>query len=241
MISPVDTQPAPPASTTGASPKSGRGFALLFAVLTVLVTAGTIALAAIAPSFNQANAPTLPSSWSQAYDSNLSTDDGSWGVASGCAFQHGGLDAVAPSNGSGDATHCVFQPSRTHDYLSNGFLLQVTLDPAPAVTGNQVPLFVLGSGGGLSVDQSGTFLICTDTCTQTLQAETTDTFAWHGVAANTVTLQWLGPGSELAIFANGQRVTSVKFDVGSESQALALGAAPGDEAIFTHVTLYSAS
>jgi hypothetical protein len=247
MISPVDTRApnAPANGAPGAPAKSGRAFALIFGVLAVIVTLGTVALAAIAPSFNMANAPTVPSGWSQVYNADLSAGDTSWDVAHGCTFQNGGLDARPRSS----PAICLFQPSRTTDYLGSGFLLQVTLEPSGQVAGNQVALFELGTdatnGGKLSVDQSGTFTICTDTCadpsaSEPLPPQSTDTFAWHGVAANTITLRWLGPGTTLDIFANGQSVTSVKFDLTGSNDQLALGAVSGDEAIFTHVTLYSA-
>jgi hypothetical protein len=245
MISPSTLQsaPPPPSSAPGADgqpPASRRSwFAIGFAVAAVLITAGAIALAALAPTLNSSSAPTAPSGWTQVYDAAPQPGDTVWATTSGCALESAGLHVTGRDN---IGIACTFQPSKRQDLLGNGFMLTLGLAPGADVpTALEEALIVLGDSGEVRIDQYGHVAICTPACGErNANVTTVDAFAWHGYAANTITLRWLGPGNDLEVYTNGQRTLTAPFDVTSASRILALGTPKQDEAIYTHVTLYSA-
>ena len=68
------------------------------------------------------------------------------------------------------------------------------------------------------------------------------TIFWHGDAfvANTLTVRYHGATGELTLFVNGQQAAQASVAVPSGA-TLSLSTPTGDEALFTHATLYSAS
>lgn len=242
--------PAPPAvdgQPLAQRPKSffaGR-FGLIFGLVVVILSVVAIALASSGPLF--VNHSAVPAGMTRVYD-GVPNDSGAWSAADGCSQAQSGLD-VKSSNHHG----CQFLPSESADLLSQGFYLSITLAPDASVTNEQVPLVALGNDVFVAFDQTGTYLICTGAC-GTLSSDTrvsASTSAWHtdGYTPNTFSIVYQ-PGADngqdaLVLFANGQQVRTVDLRVPSGADlVLAATESPqgaAGEAIYTHVTLYTAA
>jgi hypothetical protein len=252
MIQTPPTQRYPGAQSAGdATSASSQGrrrtwFAITFGAIATLLTVSAIVLAFVAPMFDTSTAPSIPENWSVVYDKapNSSFD---WANRNGgCLVDSAGLDATGSNVGS---KYCTFIRSETNDLLSGGFLLNVQLAP-----GSQAPNrfesaeIRLGDTRRVIVDQSGNYAICGPSCSLNQQDPPVQgaSFAFHGAGytPNTITLRWLGPGSNLELYINGQLAATAPMDLvrsAANPPVLYLGATASDEAIFTHVTLYSAS
>jgi hypothetical protein len=73
----------------------------------------------------------------------------------------------------------------------------------------------------------------------------TSTVAWHGdsYVSNTLAVRYLpdaGGGGSLTLFANGQQVATLALDL-NQGDSFGIGADANGEAVFTRVTVYSAS
>lgn len=232
------TYEAPRTEQSPSNPRRGV-FALGFAVAAIVITLGSIFLATIAPSFNSTSAPTAPAGWSTVYDADLKPGEPEWPNTSVCALENQGLH-VTGQNNIGIA--CAFQPSKQRDLLGNGFMLDLSLAPGANVASLEEAVIVLGDSGEVRIDQFGHVIACTPTCGSSNATVTRESaFAWHGYAANTFTLRWLGSGNDLAVYTNGQQTLTAGFEFTGGSRLLLLGTPKQDEAIYTHMTLHSGS
>lgn len=239
--SPVDGQPL------AQRPKSffnGR-FGLIFGLVAIILSVLAIVLASSGPFF--VNHTAIPAGMTKVYD-GTPNDTAAWSAIQGCSHVQNGLDVT-----SGNRDGCQFLPSNNADLLSQGFYLSVTLAPDASVTDTQVPLVSLGNDVFVAFDQAGAYLICTGGC-DTLGGDvavSASTSAWHtdGYTPNTFTLVYQ-PGSDngqdaLVLFVNGQQTRTVDLSVpqGADLVLAATEPAAGEpgEAIYTHVTLYTAT
>lgn len=241
-------KPAPPPEE-GPAPKAPRGLlpdraSIIVAGVVSVITLLALFLAILAPSLGEQSGNAVPSGWSKVFDGAVH-NDGSWDTASGCNFTSAGLDV----SGQREGTVCAFVPSTSSDLTSQGFLLDVQLAPAGAVSGNQSPIITIGnvSGGAasagflsISFDQQGGYVICTPENLPLCMRGAT--VAWHGdgYVPNSIAVRYLPSQGQLTLYANGQAVTTIAASI-SGQQTLAIGADSNGEALFTHVTLYSAS
>ncbi len=237
---PVDGQPL------AQRPKgffSGR-FGLIFGLVAIVVSALAVVLASSGPLM--VNHASIPAGMNKVFD-GTPTDSAAWSTIEGCSLAQNGLD-VKSSNHQG----CQFLPSENADLLSQGFYLRVTLAPDASVTDTQVPLVELGNDVFVAFDQAGAYVICTGTC-DTFGGDTRvsgSTSAWHtdGYTPNTFTLVYQ-PGADkgqdaLVLFVNGQQQRMVDLSVASGADLVLKATEPAQgepgEAIYTHVTLYTA-
>ncbi len=235
MTAPTEIRPPSP-SPTPAPQRAGVWAAPLFGAVIAVVTLGAIALGLIAPQFGQNAAGDLPSGWAVVFDSDLATATSDWKVGADCGFDHGGLFA-----NSGNSP-CVYTPSSKADYLSQGFRLDATLAPASALEKSQVAVLLAGTAY-FGIAQDGSFALADDG--RTSDAETRDTaFNWHanGLSPNTIRLEWGGPDTPLVAYTNGYKAAEIPFSISASSNhALEIGASRDGQALFTHLTLASAS
>ncbi len=243
-------QPAPVAQPDeGPLPEIPQGYApgryaSIFAIVLVVVCLGALVLAALAPALAAQSQVAIPSNWGKVYDGVIRVG-GPWDTANGCSAVSKGLDVQA-SNTNSDVL-CDYTPSEQLDLLRHGFYIQAQVAPAARVAGDQLPDIVVGQGQDLTLvafDQEGNYGICAIT-----KCRKDSTVAWHSddFVANTIGMLYV-PYSDsdssvsgtLTVFANGQAIARTAAAVSSNSP-LALGAAQGGEALFTHVTLYLAS
>jgi hypothetical protein len=235
MTAPTDVRPpSPPPAPAPA--RSGGWFAAVFGAVIAIATVATIALGAIAPQFAE-NAPSdLPSGWGVVFDSDLANATSDWKVGADCGFDRGGLFA-----NNGDSP-CVYMPSSNADYFSQGFRLDATLAPASAVEQSQVAVVLAGTAY-FGIAQDGSFALADDA--RGSDEEVRDTaFNWHanGLAANTIRLEWDGPGTPLVAYTNGFKAAEIPFSMSASSNhALEIGASRSGQALYTHITLASAS
>lgn len=238
---PVDGQPL------ARRPKSfftGR-FGLVFGLVVVVLTVAAIALASVGPLF--VNHSAIPAGMTKVFD-GVPNDSSAWRAADGCALVANGLD-VDSSTRDG----CQFVPSVNADLLSQGFYLSVTLAPDASVTNAQEPVVAFSNDEYVALDQSGAYLICTgifdrfgnNICVSDYSS------AWHtdGYTPNAFTLVYQ-PGADngqdaLVLFINGQQTRTVDLSLSSGAGLVLAAAEPAQgergEAIYTHVTFYTAS
>ena len=235
MTAPAQLQPqfTPPAL----APRRGGGwFAPIFGVLIALATVAAIGLAAISPQLGESAASSLPNGWTVAFDTDFASATSDWRVTADCGFARGGLFA------SSGASPCVYAPSANADYLSQGFRLDATLAPAAAVEKSQVAVVLAGTAY-FGIAQDGSFALADDA--RTSDEEVRDTaFNWHanGLTPNTIRLEWDGPGTRLVAYTNGFKVAEVEYSIAESSDhALQIGTTSDGQAIYTHMTLASAS
>jgi hypothetical protein len=227
----VPPQFAPPAPRRG-----GGWFAAVFAFIITLVTGSAIGLGAIAPQFVENAASDLPSGWTVVVDADLANAPSDWQVGPDCSFDRGGLFA---SSGS---SPCVYTPSARVDYLSQGFRLDMTLAPAASTEKSQVAEVLAGTAF-FGIAQDGSFALADDSHYSATQAQDF-AFNWHanGLAANTIRLQWDGPQTPLVAYTNGYKAAEIPFSMNASSNhALQVGAGRDAQALYTHITLASAS
>jgi hypothetical protein len=201
-----------------------------------LVTIVTIGLAVIAPQLSENAAGDLPSGWAVVFDSDLSSGSSDWKVGADCGFDRGGLFA---SSGN---SPCVYTPSSEADYITQGFRLDATLAPAGAVEKSQVAIILAGTAY-FGIAQDGSFALAD--YARGSDTEVRDTaFNWHanGLAPNTVRLEWNGPGTPLVAYTNGFKVAEIEYSITPASNhTLEVGTSEDAEALYTHMTLASAS
>ncbi len=249
-------QPAPVAQPDeGPLPEMPQGYApgryaSIFAIVLVVVCLGALVLAALAPALTSQSQAAIPSNWGKVYDDVIRAG-GAWDTVDGCSAVSKGLDVQASNTDSG--VLCDYTPSEHLDLLRHGFYIQAQVAPAARVAGDQLPAIVVGQNQDFSVDfdQEGNYRICAiASCWKdSTVARKDSTVAWHSddFVANTIGLLYV-PYSDsdssvngmLTVFANGQAIARTAAFV-SFNSPLALGAAQGGEALFTHVTLYLAS
>ena len=235
MTAPAEVRPPSPSPAPASSRSSGWP-APVFGAVIALVTIVTIGLAVIAPQFSENAAGDLPSGWVVVFDSDLSSASSDWKVGADCGFDRGGLFA-----NSGDSP-CVYAPSSEADYISQGFRLDATLAPAAEVEKSQVAVVLAGTAR-FGIAQDGSFALADNV--RTSDDEVLDTaFNWHanGLTANTIRLEWDGPGTPLVAYTNGFKVAQVEYSISpSSNHMLEIGTTRDGQAIYTHMTLASAS
>ena len=244
-------QPAPPAPEVqpdeGPLPEPPQGvapgrYAGIFAIVLGVVCLAALVLAALAPTLSPRAATNVPTTWAKVYDDVIRTGS-AWDTSGDCTPVSGNLDIQA----SDTSVSCNFKPSESLDVLSQGFYIQAEVAPAARVAGVQLPMITVGEGQDIKVafDQEGNYRLCAGAGSNVCLSDST--IAWHsdGYVPNTIGLLYI-PGAStsdsgtVTFFANGQEIAS-KPDTLPSNAPLALGAATGGEALFTHVTLYLAS
>ena len=252
MPVPLPPSPAPaPAAVDGQPlaqrPKSfftGR-FGLIFGLVVVVLTVAAIALASVGPLF--VNHSAIPAGMTKVFD-GVPNDSSAWRAADGCSLVANGLDVESSTR-----TGCQFVPSKNADLLSQGFYLSVTLAPDASVTNAQEPVVAFSNDEYVALDQSGAYLICTGTFDRLGNNICVSDYssAWHtdGYTPNTITLVYqLGADNgqdALVLFINGQQAHMVDLSLSSGAELVLAAAEPSQgqrgEAIYTHVTFYTAS
>lgn len=247
--------PATPGAATDATPTSpaaqrvSRRYSLIFGVALTAVTVIALLLAFFSSNFLPRAANALPASWTRAYNADLTgSDNGSWDETQGCSMTGLGLDA---DPGENNDAQCAFTPSVRQDVTANGFYFVTQLAPAA-----KVPVFarsvisvgdISSSGASGSVvhfiiGQDGAYILCDGDCSQTTSGiyMSGGLASWHGDAhiANTIAVKVSPDHSALTVYVNDQEVATVAPQFGPQP-GIALGALAGDEAIYTHATLYT--
>ena len=240
---PIPPAPAPATSEEGPAPHAPRGiapdrYARVAGIVIVAITLAALALAVIGPALAPSVSSAIPSGWARVYDASL-TDDGKWLTPVGCSFTATGLDVQAPSTPA--ASGCAFSPSQNGDLTSQGVLVRVALAPAASVKGNQVPTITLNFEGApvtFSITQEGQFELCLPDGSLTCHSDAT--VAWHedGFVANTMALRYVN--GIVTGYANDQQIIERSVNVlGLGRATISLAATRGNEALFTHATIYS--
>lgn len=210
-----------------------------FGIGMTIVTVLALLLGAVAPSLVQRATALVPRDWTKVFDGPI-TASSPWALNSDCQLSSEGLDVSS-------STHqalCAYQAASGQDLVSHGVLLVAQLAPAGQVTGNQRPVIQFGtesSSAFASVNQTGQYELCAGDSQYACQAGTT--VAWHGdgYIANTIAVRYepTVQGGRMTLYANDQKVASQVVTLAPGS-AIVLSAAPSSEAVYTHVTLYSA-
>jgi hypothetical protein len=200
-----------------------------------MVTAATIALAAIAPQLAESAPSDLPSGWTMVFDTDLTATTSSWEIGEGCLSESKGLLV------SQQQTGCAYTPSQKTDYLSQGFRLAATLAADSNVEQSQVPELKAGTAYfGIAPD--GTYVL---TGSGASDSEVKgDALNWHtsGFTPNSIRLEWDGPGTSLVAYTNGYKTAEMPFSISASSDhKIELGSGSDAQALYTHVTLASAS
>jgi hypothetical protein len=234
--------PAPAPSEEGPAPRAPRGvapnrYALIVAIVIVTITVAAMVLAVIGPALASSGPSPIPSGWARVYDASL-TNDGSWDAGADCSYATNGLDV---RGGANVRNACVFGRSEGNDLTSAGVYVQASVVPAASVPGNQVPAIALvfnDSRAFFAVNQEGQYELCLPG--DGSLCPTGATVAWHedGFVANTLALRYAN--GILTGYANGQVVAERPADLSSKA-TIVLSATRGDEALFTHATIYSGS
>ena len=249
---PYPQQSAESAQPTTTAP-APRRYNLIFGVTLTVLTLAALVLAFFASDFRQSGASALPSTWTQAYNADLTTGGSdAWDQTHGCDLTAHGLDAT--SSASTDAV-CGFQPSVQSGVTSAGFYFITTVAPAANVPAYVTSIVSVGDLSGSSattgsefsfiVTQAGAYTLCDNYCSPSGSSSVYlhgGLAAWHGNAqlSNTIALKVTPDHSALTFYVNGQQVATVTPQFGPQP-GLALGAAAGSESIYTHATLYTGS
>jgi hypothetical protein len=172
------------------------------------------------------------------FDSDLSNATNDWQVSADCSFGRAGLFA------SGSDIACAYVPSTTHDYLSQGFRLNMTLAADVAVDKVQIPVLEAGTAF-FSIQNTegheGSFVLA-DAAHYSDSQVTGSTVNWHtnGLTVNTIRLEWDGPGTSLVAYTNGFKAAELPFSMSAKANhTIKLGADTDAQALYTHVTLAS--
>ena len=226
---------------------SANRYTLIFGVGLTGVTLIALLLAFFSSDFRPRASQALPANWTQAYNADLTgSDTGAWDETQGCSMTGVGLDATPTA--SNDA-QCAFMPSIRQNVTAQGFYFVTQLAPAAKVSAFARSIIsvgdISGSGGAtvhFIVGQDGSYTLCDGECLPSVSAiyEHGGLAAWHGDAlvANTVAVKVAPDHSTLTVYVNDQEVATVAAQFGPQP-AIALGAPAGDEALFTHATLYT--
>lgn len=241
---PAPPPPAPMTSEEGPAPRAPKGvapdrYALIVAIVLIAITVAAMVLTVIGPALAPSASSAIPSGWAQVYDASI-TSDGTWENSSaGCAFTPDGLDVSA---GSGASTSgCAFHASRDRDLTSQGVFVRASVAPAASVRGNQVAAITLVFANGtvtFAVDQEGQYELCLPDGSSMCHSDTT--VAWHedGFVANTLALRYIN--GIVTGYANGQQIVERSVDLTGQA-TISLDTTRGNEALFTHATIYSGS
>jgi hypothetical protein len=236
---PIPAEEQPLAEPTGGLWPSR--FGKVFGVAAIVLTLAGLLLAGLAPQLVTHAPSGAPAGWTTLYDGTPSDSTG-WDAAAGCTFSHSGLDVAGADGSSG----CAYVPSQQHDLLSGGFQFSVALAPDGSVKLEQDPQITLTGGGSslyVVLNQTGEYIICEDSCRPGSGVYFIGlSVAWHtdGYTPNSITLRYLPADDSLTMYTDGQEVRTFQVSLPTQP-ALALGADSGGEAIYTHVTLYSAT
>ncbi len=239
-----NTAPTRPAAQTVSS-----RYSLIFGVALTAVTVIALILAFFSSNFRPRASDALPASWTQAYNADLSgSDTGSWDETQGCSMTGLGLDA---DPGDDNDAQCAFTPSVRQDVTANGFYFVTQLAPAAkvqefarsVVSVGDISAFDSGEGASVHfiVGQDGAYILCDGDCSQATSAIylSGGLASWHGDphVANTIAVKVSPDHSALTVYVNDQEVATVATQFGPQP-GIALGSLAGDEAIYTHATLY---
>lgn len=226
-------------------------YARIFGIVVVVVTVAVLALTTVAPAFSTHADSALPAGWTKVYD-DVPNGARDWTLKAGCTVTPRGLDVRGDQVQGG----CSFVPSTQDDLLSSGFLLAVTLAPDASVEGYQAPVVgVVGETDGVFVlfGQAGEYAVCVDTCDSPKVQDLSS--AWHtdGYTPNHFAIRYLPSddihAARLTIYVNGQEIQTVEDIDLPNAPVLVLDATEQGssdsntfgEAVYTHMTLYSAS
>jgi hypothetical protein len=253
-MSPTETTNPPTAP--GATPTqpslrvASRRYSLIVGVTLTVVTLIALIVAFFSSDFRPRASNALPSTWTQAYDADLTASDtGVWDETQGCSMTALGLDASATDSSNGQ---CVFTPSTQQNVTANGFYLVTELAPAAKVPAFARSVISIGDVSNpdafngavvhFIVGQDGSYILCDGVCSQVDSAIYLHggLAAWHGDAlvANTVAVKVSPDHSALTVYVNDQEVATVAPQFGPQP-GIAVGTVSGSEAIFTHATLYT--
>ncbi|HEX8982571.1 MAG TPA: hypothetical protein VF792_07375 [Ktedonobacterales bacterium] len=225
-------------------------YSMIFGVALVGVTLVALILAFFSSDFQPQGAHSVPASWSQVYNADLTgLNDSAWDETSGCSFTALGLDAVSSGATSGQ---CVFLPSVKQSVTAHGFFFQTQLAPASKISAFARYAISVGAvgdnaatDGGLIhfiVGQDGKYILCDGVCVQGTSAiyQQGGLAAWHGDAllTNTLAIKVSPDHTMLSVFVNDQQIASVSTQLGP-TPTIAVGTVSTSEAIFTHATLYA--
>ncbi len=234
----------PPAKPEAASPeRSGRSsrFGLFFGIVVSALTLGAIVLAIFAPQLTSTPNLQVPAGWQQVYNDNPGNSTGVWNNNTGCSFPAEGL--LIASQGT-----CDFEPTSNSD-LSGGVLIDAQLAPAADVSASQDAGILLDGSLLFIITQQGDYEICRDSCGSTDSLSTItrplasgSTIAWHSDAfvANEMAVLYNADQNTVSFYANGQFVDQISAGFGA-NPSIALTTSSSGEALFTHVSIYSAN
>jgi hypothetical protein len=239
-----DTTPSRPATQAASS-----RYSLIFGVALTAVTVIALILALVSSNFRPRASNALPASWTQAYNADLTgSDTGSWDETQGCSMTGLGLDA---NPGDNSDAQCAFTPSVRQGVTTNGFYFVTQVAPAanvPAfarsvISVGDISAFDSGNGTAIHfiVGQDGAYILCDGDCSQATSGIylSGGLASWHGDAlvANTIAVKVTPDHSALTVYVNDQEVATVAPQFGPQP-GIALGSLAGDEAIYTHASLY---
>lgn len=240
------TEAPQPVATPRQTRLTANRYTLIFSATLAAVTVVALLLAFFASDFRPSGSAALPTSWSRAYNADLtSTNDGQWDETQGCRLTTLGLDADA--TGSPDAI-CAFQPSVKGSATQTGFYFEAKVAPAANIPSFARAMLSVGDLSNpnailrFAIGQDGNYILCDGDCSLT----GSDIYlhgglaAWHGDAQvpNTIAVKATPAHDALTFYVNGQEVVTVHPALGPQP-AIALGAPSGSEAIFTSATLYT--
>ena len=225
-------------------------YSLIFGGVLVGVTLVALILAFVSSDFQQQGSNAVPTSWTQAYNADLTgMNDNTWDESNGCSSTALGLDAVSSGATPGQ---CIFNPSVKQSVTAQGFFFETQLAPASKISSFARYAISVGAVGDNSaadgalihfiVGQDGKYVLCDGVCVQGTSAiyQQGGLAAWHGDAqlTNTLAIKVSPNHTVLTVFVNGQQVANVSPQLGP-TPTIAVGTVSDGEAIFTHATLYA--
>lgn len=235
-------QPLRPLTTLPRGSFPGR-YGTVIALVAIIITLASVALATLAPLLVNHSTGVVPADWSRVYDGGLS-EDGTFEHRSGCSFSSAGLDVDGDLASQG----CKLSRSVTDDLTSKGFYLEATVAAPASLVSAEEPIIVVGTGNSallFEFSQEGAYIVCTNPCDlqRGLGIMTIGvSAAWHanGFTPNTIAVRYDLSSEHVTLYINSQEVLTITHQFPLASQ-IVLAAAPSGEALYTHLTLYSAS
>jgi hypothetical protein len=242
----ISSEPATEQTTDRA-----QRYATIFGGVMIGLTVIALIVAFLSSGISPRNSSAVPASWTRVYDADLTGAEGNaWDESNGCNGTALGLDANAAD--SSDDAVCVFDPSVTGGATAAGFYFETRVAPAANVPTLARALINVGALGDptapegslihFSVDQNGAYTLCDSFCSQSSSAVYLHggLASWHGNALlpNTIGIKVSADHTMLTVYVNGQQIAAVSVQFGP-NPGISLGAASGDEEIYTHATLYT--